>query len=500
MANPAWAINLLDRSETVLDFLKRNGMSSASISNLGDKLRKVIPSNEKLPEGEMYHSVRHCLISNFVDGCVIGGGMSGLVSIVPQLLKGHLRQAVVNVVTVGNLRVVVFFGTLLSVCNTGQYLHMQYLNKTGCVGSDAVRSRKRTRLLIGLLSGLSVGVLPKGIRRFIVYLLLTRSFEVLARIIKMKILYRRWCSRRSVGYSSFSTCASSLEDEAVEEFIPPDVEMFTSHEVVGLGCLSMTVVITGWFQYPHLVPKAYLQFLQGINNLTPVQVEAVIRVLSKSDDCHDNPRLANIKSRNDRVCRCIHEESQPCADNFIKFLIKGFFTRTAPFYLKLYMLPLVISVVKRKGNVSPFLVQHFLQRVLRSGLFLTTMNATVAGASCFLSYYFDTYMSQRVQLSLAGTASGFSLYIEEQSRRLELALYLFGQAIQILVNGYVSTGLWAPRGVDVLASAASISLLTYAYWESAEDERLVLIRPGYSNLMKRIIDTKDNRHGFQLIK
>jgi hypothetical protein len=506
MANPAWAINLLDRSETVIDFLKRSGVSSASISNLSGRIRKgLISPSEELPAGEMYHSMHHCLISNFVDGCAIGGGMSVLVSVLPQLLKGHVRQAIINIPTLGNLRVAVFFGALLSVCNTGQYVHAGYIKRSGSVGEEAIRSRKRIRLFIGLLSGLSIGVLPTSIRRFIVYLLITRSFEVLARIIKMRILYRRWQQRRSGGFASFSTtCSASIDEDSTlqenSEFIPPDVEMFSSHEVVGLGCCAMTVIITGWFQYPHLVPKAYLQFLQGINNLTPENVTSIKRVLSLTDNCSDSPFLCRIKAGEDPFCRCIHDGSSTCPDFFIKFLIKGFFTRTAPFYLKLYMLPLTISVIKRRGKASEFLVTHFMQKVVRSAVFLTTMNAAVAGSACFLGKHFYSVSSQRAQLTLAGTICGLSLYIEEQSRRLELSLYLFGQAIQILVNGYVNAGLWAPRGVDIIASAASISLLLYAYWESAEDERFRLIRPGYANLLKRIIDTKDYRHGFHIIK
>ncbi len=72
MANPDWAINLFDRPETVLEFLKRSGLSLQSFSNLGMRLRKGLTYNDLVQPGELYSSVEHCLISNFTEGCVIG--------------------------------------------------------------------------------------------------------------------------------------------------------------------------------------------------------------------------------------------------------------------------------------------------------------------------------------------------------------------------------------------------------------------------------------------
>jgi hypothetical protein len=139
MANPDWAINLLERSETVVDFFRRGALkSSSSISNLGDVLRLSV-SGTPVPQGQMYHSMKHCVVSNFVEGFAIGGGMSVIVSVIPSLLKGNVRRAAGAVATFGNVRVALFFGSLMSICNTGMYFERE------AGGSSTLRSRRRRR-------------------------------------------------------------------------------------------------------------------------------------------------------------------------------------------------------------------------------------------------------------------------------------------------------------------------------------------------------------------
>lgn len=482
MANPDWAINLFDRSETVLEFLKRSGLSSQSFSNLGLRLRKGLTYSDLIQPGEMYHSAEHCFISNFTEGCVIGGGLSVLVSILPALLKGNVRRAITNVATSSNMKVATFFGGLMSICNTGLYIERKH--------QFDPKTHKRLRMLIGFLSGLSVGVLPKGIRRFIVYLLLSRSFEVAARIIKTKL------TGRSHLYVPAALATPETQDDDESNPLPINEEVFSPHEVVGLACFSMTIIIAAWFRYAHheLIPKGYLTFLNGINNLTHKQVSEVSMIIS---DRH-GPELEKFRCRQEPLCGVIHPTHQLCTDYFVNFVAKGILTRTGPFYLKLYALPLAVSIFKRKGKVSSLMVYHYLNRVWWSSLFLATMNATVAGTVCVLSKIEMIQVPQDLQVVLGGTASGLSLYIEQENRRLELALYLFGQAIQVLVNAYTHAGLWSPRGFDILVSAASISVVSYAFWEREEKGRLEIVRPGYSSLLGKIFDTQFTRHGFKL--
>lgn len=484
MANPDWAINLLERSETVVDFFRRGALkSSSSISNLGDVLRLSV-SGTPVPQGQMYHSMKHCVVSNFIEGCAIGGGMSVIVSVIPSLLKGNVRRAAGAVATFGNVRVALFFGSLMSICNSGVYLERKS-------GESSLKSRRRNviRLFIGFLSGLSVSVLPKGIRRFIVYFLFTRSLEVLARLIR----------------SSKRKPITGDDDHDAESIVSGEDNTFSANEVVGLASGSMAVIITAWFRYTHLVPKGYLTFLQGINNLSHDQVDGVQRAVK--NDCIGLPHIQRVVDREVRMCSLIHPEGQTCSDFSTNFIIKGLLTRSGPFYLKLYSLPFLYSLFcankATKSTASLSLARHFLARIWWSSLFLAVLNASVAGTVCLVSKIQPIASSTIVPLtlhaSLGGAVSGLSLYLEQKSRRLELSLYLLGQAIQILLAAHASSGWWYPRrGLDIMVTASSISLITFAYWHQEEQEcrQHQIIRPGYSALINKIIDTTENRHTF----
>ena len=476
MSNPEWAINLLDRSESILGYFRRSALSSSSsLSSISERLRRgLVLSDLPVPFGQMYHSLEHCIIANFVEGCAIGGTIGVIVSVLPALLKGKVRTAGKSVVTLGNARVGLFFGALMTVCNTGVYLQSRRPDAT---------EYKRIRILIGLLSGCSVAILPKATRRFIVFFLLTRSFEVLIRIWKVRKL-------------------ADIEDEDSLLNISTREDLFSVHEIAFLTCSSMTVIITGWFRYPELVPQAYLHFLRSINNLAPCEVDNITTVLRH--ECVEQNRLDLVPVYTGPLCQLIHSPSQYCLDFYIRFLLKGIVTRSGPFYLKLYSLPLIVSLVRRRGAVSSEFILAFVNRVWRSALFLATMNATVAGTCCVMGHGatrlgplvgVPQLISQTAQMSVAGAACGLSIYIEQEPRRLELALYLFSQAVQVLAAAWTAKVAAAPRGMDILVSATSIGIVTYAFWELKETPGAPqLLRPGYANLMSKIIDTRYVKH------
>jgi hypothetical protein len=108
-------------------------------------------------------------------------------------------------------------------------------------------------------------------------------------------------------------------------------------------------------------------------------------------------------------------------------------------------------------------------------------------------------------MPLAGAVSGLSLYIEQPSRRLELALYMFGQALQMVVNAYNYNGLWAPKNFDVVVCAASATVLAngFGLQQQLEEEEEggnvpIVLRPTYNALLGKILDTECKRHSFRL--
>ena len=473
-----------------MDFLRRNRISgSTSITNLSTYFQNGLTASEPLPPGKMYHSIKHCATSNFVEGCVIGGGFSVLVSLIPPLLKGKVRRALRDIPSTGNLRVALFFGLLMTTCNTGIYLQRQ--------SSPDVTQLRRIRFLIGLVAGGSVLVLPAGVRRFVLYLLVTRAIEIAARLVKCELRrkhYRMALAKESMNSSGDNESESSTPSVQTSD---PNAELFSSHEIVGLASVSMTVIITAWFRFTELVPHGYLHFLEGINNLTTRQVADVQHIVKGHADVSE--KIKSIIERRERMCAVYHSDSEGCLTFYLRFLLKGIVTRSGPFYLKLYLLPLLFSIAKRRGkNVSAGLAVSFFKRVFWSSLFLATMNATAAGAVCAGSHLRPLSYHPRVPLtahaSIGGYLCGLSLYLEQDSRRLELALYLFGQALQILVNAYKATGLWYPTRMDSISTATSIAVLLYAFWQQESS----VIRAGYASQMSRIIDTCDYRHSFKI--
>jgi hypothetical protein len=280
-------------------------------------------------------------------------------------------------------------------------------------------------------------------------------------------------------------------------------DLFSSHEIVGLASVSMTVIITAWIRYTELVPHGYLHFLAGINNLTKTQVSDIQHIV-RGENSH--PQVNKVILRQDRMCSVYHPADQACCDFYVRFLIRGILTKTGPFYLKLYLLPLLFSIVKRRGkNVSKELALSFVKRVWWSALFLGAMNATAAGTVCAVSklrpWSYHPMIPLTSHATLGGYMCGLCLYLEQDTRRLELALYLFGQAIQILVNAYKASHLWYPRGMDTIATSGSVALMLFAFWLQTDDDSTdPIVRPGYSAMMARIIDTPTNRHSLRFFK
>ena len=95
---------------------------------------------------------------------------------------------------------------------------------------------------------------------------------------------------------------------------------------------------------------------------------------------------------------------------------------------------------------------------------LAVLDGLVGAGCCAISN--QSLVPKWTMMPLCGAASGLSLYIEPEGRRLKLALYMFGQAVEMIGNAWVYNGLPAPSGLDVGVSASSIAFLTNAYQES----------------------------------
>jgi hypothetical protein len=272
-------------------------------------------------------------------------------------------------------------------------------------------------------------------------------------------------------------------------------KVFTSHETVALTVASMSVITTTWFGWPHLVNKGYLHFLDNISNIRKEQFRDIGKLL-KGDVGNDSNLKAFLDS-DKRYCAPFHSNAESCYRFAPRIFAMALVTRTIPFYFKIYQIPLLFSLIKRRGKIDPARVRNFVVRLWWSGLFLAVLDALVGGTVCALSH--QRLIPRWYVMPICGAVSGLSLYLEQAPRRLELALYMFGQALQMIVNAYLAKGYWSHRNFDIFVSSTSAALMMYAYWERVENGNPLLLRDSYSFLLSKIIDTRDKRHGYALL-
>ena len=99
--------------------------------------------------------------------------------------------------------------------------------------------------------------------------------------------------------------------------------------------------------------------------------------------------------------------------------------------------------------------------------------------------------------SIAGVVAGTSLFLEKKSRRIELALFVWAKACDIMwflgkeqrhlpIISKVVTGLPG----EIMLFGLSLSSIMHAYLRHPH-----MIRPSYRGIMRRFFDA-DNRHQF----
>jgi hypothetical protein len=462
MTNPDWTYNLL-RSESVLESLRpsslrrfadlgRKYFEATSFGSLATMVSDEDQESQLIDSPKLYRNLGTCVFSNFAEGAVIGGSLAVLVSVLPAVVKGKLGKAGRNALTKNNAKIAIFLGIFMAIHNSAIHLER----------GRAEKKRKLLRLLAMLLGGSAITILPARLRSFMVYLLFTRALEVSARKLRLKSAQ-------------------------------PGKELISSHESVALTMASMSVITTTWFGWPELVSKSYLHFLDNISNIRGEYFRKLGKVLllkNVNEDAH----LRYVVNRN-KPCLCFHEG--PCVPFICDVFVRSLLTRTIPFYAKLYVIPFALSLAR--GRLSSKLVVSTATRLWWSGLFLGVLDALVGATICTVSN--QQTIPHIMIMPLSGAVSGLSLYFEQPSRRLELALYMFGQAIQMLVNAFQHNGLRSPRNIDVFVCACSAAVLTDAFslqQELDESEGPTVLRPTYNTLLGKILDTGSKRHAFRL--
>ena len=444
MLNPDWTYNYLSGAQSAVNLQAvlpdDDADTIISVASIETEDKEDLPV---APES-VYKSTYRCLLSNVTDGFLVGAATAGAFSVFPFLVRGKLKDALTAPFNSGNLKISIFFGLLLGIYNTGRFHVRVSLN-------GHKPSQRVLRAIVAIGIGYSASLLSNRIRKFIALFLLSRAFET-----KSKDIYRNL-------------------SPATQAKLDP----LTEHADIALSAVSMAVNSCAWIMSPDLLDKSYLRFLDS-NCGIPVK------------QLRETPKLFTGELKPDRFCQVLHPHApHGCTVEQAKFTVRHYLTDSLKFYYKLYAIPLVIATFKKR-KLTVTALRYFVQRTARSAAYFTTGGLAMTSFFCIFS---KLGLSASPALPIAGgLASGALVCIEPKTRRLELGLYLFTQAIHAIAMYYATrTNWWYPPGTDLLATAVGFYQLAAAYESSqkTDSEDNQLLRPFYVSTLKKIFDYEE---------
>ena len=451
MINPDWTYNALSGAQSAVnleaglpDDDNDTIVSVASCRSESEKPMKPQPVS-------VYGSTLRCFVSNVADGVLVGAATASAISIFPLLFRGKLVQAVKAPFVSGNLKISIFFGILLGVYNTGRY-HV----RMKCNGHKL--SERLLRALVAICIGYSGSLLSHRVRKFMALFLLSRAFET-----KIKAIHRE------------------LSVETQRKLSP-----LTAHADILLTTVSMGINGAAWIAQPALLDKSYLRFLESSCGYP---VHAI----------RQTPKMFNSAYQCDRFCQPLHPQvPHGCFVENCKFGINHYFKFSILFYYKLYAIPLLLATL-HKRKLSLTALRYFVQRTARSALFLTTGGFCMTSVFCMYSKLTSSQTAPHSLAFVGGMSSGAMVFLEPKSRRIELGLYLFTQAMHVIASYYAThTNLWYPPAADLLAMTIGFYQLMAAYDDSARNENS-LLRPFYVSTLKKIFDYEERSNDAQSV-
>ena len=447
MLNPDWTYNYLSGAQSAVNLHAvlpdDDADTILSVASFESELKEELPV---APES-VYKSTYRCLLGNITDGFLVGATTAGLFSVFPFLVRGKLKDAAKAPFNSGNLKISIFFGLLLGIYNTGRFHVRVSLN-----GHKPTQRVLRAMVAIGI--GYSAALLSNRIRKFIALFLLSRAIET-----KSKDIHRR------------------LSPETQAKLAP-----LTAHADIALATVSMAVNSSAWIMSPDLLDKSYLRFLDSNCGYTVAQLR-------------QTPKLFTGELKPSRYCEILHPHApHGCLVEQGKFAVRHYFTDSLKFYYKLYAIPLLIATIKKR-KLTITALKYFVQRTAQSAAFFTSGGLVMTSVFCIFS---GLGLSASPALPIAsGMSAGMLVCIEPKSRRLELGLYLFTQAMHAAAMFYATrTSWWYPPGADLLAIAIGFYQLAAAYESSQHDtEENQLLRPFYVSTLKKVFDYEEPETG-----
>jgi hypothetical protein len=407
----------MSEPEITYHYIKCASKSEQMCTDHGVSDRTFGGYKHTIRSGLEYTSIVDCAYTNLLDGFILGFGISSIVSFVSNVVRGRANGGGRSSFSSSSLRSGIFCAVLLGSYNTTRFL--------SCGSFRFLRARQR-KVLIGLVIGCFSSILSKRLRRFLALFLVTRALEA-----KSKSVYRGLPSRYQKTLSP----------------IVPYSHVLLASFSTGINAMSR-------FMRPELLEPSYKRFLDSACGYSQ-------RALSDLND------VCNRRCSPERHCSALHAQGKGgCPGELLKFSLRHFFGNSLRFYYRLYAIPLIFTALRaRRFSFSS--LHRFAKKTLRSSLFLTTGGTAMTAVFC---------INDRLKLPitpalplLSGMCSGGVLWIEPETRRPELSLYLFAQALYVMARFYAARGWWYPNGLDLIA----IGIGSYQMISAFEDKELL---------------------------
>jgi hypothetical protein len=232
-------------------------------------------------------------------------------------------------------------------------------------------------------------------------------------------------------------------------FFPSWVSNFNHWDVV-LMCLTAREVLYGYVFQTHTVDPTYLAFLNKHGHVD----RRVVHVIGRwYDGTPHDPNMLNAIVKDFKIdtsalrhpsgcwdgCKIIHPHVS-CGRFLVDFFLGGL-KRALEVYLPIHGLYALLLLAK--GRRTPAAALHTLRRFAENLAMSTTflsMYCTLAWLMpCFLMRVFH-WPSHNIVYHLLGLA-GCAAWLDQKSRRLELALYCAPRALEVFWRRNIGAGL-----------------------------------------------------------
>ncbi|TPX47784.1 hypothetical protein SeMB42_g03192 [Synchytrium endobioticum] len=216
-----------------------------------------------------------------------------------------------------------------------------------------------------------------------------------------------------------------------------------------LFVLSCAEIMWAWFYHQYALPKSYVKWISTMSEIdSAIHImlnrvrtgELVYRQYSPDVEiCKEMARklglpesLGDTTSLGMLHCQVVHQGVDGCLNHMAKRWRCGF-ERAFRLYLPVHLIPVILFHSSRftKPKEIPNTMWKILQGATQSSIFLASFIAMVWAPICFIRNYITKGRDREMFAVFMGCVfCGFSVLLEQKSRRREVALFCAPKAVE----------------------------------------------------------------------